>query len=151
MRLRCCAAQYSCQQLSGGVVGCCPYGGTCSGPAPAVISTVTVYQSYPVTTTMVQVQPTTPIATYTEPTAVVVAGATTTTTTPIYTPTPVEVGGGYCSTLYAKGPNLPTTAAGQCGTILVVSEGSLVRERAGSGVRILGTIWVMVVSLWLGK
>lgn len=28
---------------------------------------------------------------------------------------------GYCSTLIADGPGLPTTRAGDCGTILVVS------------------------------
>lgn len=31
---------------------------------------------------------------------------------------------GYCSTLYADGPGLPTTRAGQCGTILVLNEGT---------------------------
>lgn len=42
-----------------------------------------------------------------------------------YTPvqsTPAAVGyGQYCSTLYAHGPNLPTTAQGDCGIILVVN------------------------------
>lgn len=32
---------------------------------------------------------------------------------------------GYCSTIYAQGPNLPTTAAGPCGTILVLNEASV--------------------------
>lgn len=32
----------------------------------------------------------------------------------------------YCSTLYEKGPNLPTTARGQCGTVLILpAEASL--------------------------
>jgi hypothetical protein len=29
---------------------------------------------------------------------------------------------GYCSTIFANGPNLPTTAQGVCGTILVLNE-----------------------------
>lgn len=57
-----------------------------------------------------------------QPTVVVVAGGGGIITN--LSPTTVEVigyaGGGYCSTLVAVGPGLPTTEAGSCGTILIV-------------------------------
>jgi len=67
---------------------------------------------------------------YQQPTTVVAGGAGVyvypTTTTPAAT---VNGGGGvvyngYCSTLYADGPGLPTTRAGQCGEILVLQAGA---------------------------
>ncbi|KAI7288966.1 hypothetical protein KC315_g20117, partial [Hortaea werneckii] len=39
--------------------------------------------------------------------------------------------GNYCSTLVAVGPGLPTTEAGDCGTILVVESGQTAREILG--------------------
>lgn len=40
--------------------------------------------------------------------------------TTVYTSPQTNVGyGGYCSTLIAVGPGLPTTEAGSCGTILI--------------------------------
>ena len=49
---------------------------------------------------------------------------------------------GYCSTLFANGPNLPTTAQGACGTILVLNEGS----RGAIGWR----IWSLTVAFYGG-
>lgn len=51
----------------------------------------------------------------------------------------VQGGQQYCSTLYAHGPNLPTTEAGTCGTILILNA-------AGKGV-VVGR-W-MIVGVWL--
>ena len=39
--------------------------------------------------------------------------------------------GGYCSTYYAEGPNLPTTRQGECGTVLVIEPGEGVRWAVG--------------------
>lgn len=51
---------------------------------------------------------------------------------------------GYCSTLVVQnGPNLPTTAPGTCGTILVVGEAS----RRGVGMDILMGLGVLYGSL----
>lgn len=106
----------------------------------AAAATVTQYVQ---TTVYVQQTPV-----YVQPTTVnVVPGVYVARTTNI-------VYNGYCSTLTARGPNLPTTAAGQCGTILVVNGG----ERRGGG-RLLGvglgwmgvitTGLVLVVRRWL--
>lgn len=48
--------------------------------------------------------------------------------------------GVYCSTLYAKGPGLPTTRAGDCGTILVVN-------KAARSVRALGVFALPLMIL----
>ena len=42
-------------------------------------------------------------------------------TTQYYNPGTATVFNGYCSTIVAHGPGLPTTAAGPCGTVLVIS------------------------------
>lgn len=56
--------------------------------------------------------------------------------------------GGYCSTLYAVGPGLPTTRQGSCGTILVTSGGGSLRRRGGQGA---GRLWLSaVVGVLLG-
>ncbi|KAF2765848.1 hypothetical protein EJ03DRAFT_330604 [Teratosphaeria nubilosa] len=53
-------------------------------------------------------------------------------TTPIYATTTQEYNNGeYCSTLVEVGPNLPTTARGECGTILIAAPGAAVREVMG--------------------
>ncbi|KAI6818052.1 hypothetical protein KC340_g11440 [Hortaea werneckii] len=56
------------------------------------------------------------------------------------TTSPQAWDGNYCSTLVAVGPNLPTTEAGDCGTILVVESGQTARE-------ILG--WARMIGLLL--
>lgn len=110
----CCATDHTCQYLSSSsVVGCCPAGQTCSGGVSAqqiTTVTVTVIQTQ---TQYVQGQGTTVYGgpAYVQPTTTAYVGA--------------QGGGnvyaGYCSTLIADGPGLPTTRAGDCGTILVVS------------------------------
>ena len=42
-------------------------------------------------------------------------------------------GGGYCSTLVAVGPGLPTTEAGSCGTILIVEADAIRRTVLDAG------------------
>jgi hypothetical protein len=91
--------------LPNNVVGCCPTGSSCSGSVnQAQVTTVTV------TTTVVQ-QAINTVA------GVVVGPATSPTTRngPVYN--------GYCSTLFMHGNPIPTTAAGLCGTILILNEG----------------------------
>lgn len=118
---RCCPSGNTCSWLSNSVVGCCPDGSTCGGTVNAAqIETVTVTE-YLTTTQYQQVGST----------VVEVGGQTTTTVVPgIYvTETQTTTGtsrnnivyNGYCSTMIANGPNLPTTAQGGCGTILVIS------------------------------
>ncbi|EOD46574.1 hypothetical protein UCRNP2_6677 [Neofusicoccum parvum UCRNP2] len=109
---QCCATDHTCQYLSSSsVVGCCPAGQTCSGGVSAqqiTTVTVTVIQTQ---TQYVQGQGTTVYGgpAYVQPTTTAYVGA--------------QGGGnvyaGYCSTLIADGPGLPTTRAGDCGTILV--------------------------------
>lgn len=73
-------------------------------------------------------------------TTVVVAGGAYTEVTATVPPedTQVVIGGNYCSTLTADGDDLPTTAQGDCGTILVVSGGS----RGGLDAMVFwGLIW----------
>jgi hypothetical protein len=112
---RCCASGYSCSMLSNGVVGCCPSGSQCGGTVNAAqITTVTVTQ-YLTTTQYPQT-----------PSTVVQVGSKTTTVLPgIYVTTsttnPSIAYNGYCSTLIAHGPDLPTTAQGVCGPILVIN------------------------------
>ncbi|KAF2274090.1 uncharacterized protein EI97DRAFT_422985 [Westerdykella ornata] len=96
----CCPNSYTCAvpASSNGLIGCCPSGSSCAGPLnQASVSTVTVY-AYP--------QPQRPTIT-----ALVVQEPQQ----------PYQQG--FCSTLTAKGPGLPTTRQGDCGVILVVSEG----------------------------
>ncbi|KAF2841854.1 hypothetical protein M501DRAFT_917658, partial [Patellaria atrata CBS 101060] len=89
----CCPSTYACAISSNSLVGCCPNGSICQGNVnAAAISTVTVTQF---------ITPT--------PTQVTVAQQ------------PPPANGQYCSTLTARGPGLPTTALGECGTILVVN------------------------------
>lgn len=150
---RCCAAGCSCYQLANGVIGCCPDGQSCSGSVDtAAVSTVTVYASYPVTTTVTSpntvvvagAPPATTVVTSNVDT-VVVAGATTSVSESV-----IAAGGGYCSTLYADGPNLPTTRAGDCGTILVVNDAIALWGDAWVVLEVWAWIWVAVISiLWL--
>ena len=118
--------------LSNGVVGCCPSGSNCGGTVNAAqITTMTVTQY--LTTTQYPQTPTTAVQYLTTtqypqtPTTVVQIGSQTSTTilSGIFVTesatTPSIVYNSYCSTLIANGPNLPTTAQGVCGTILVIS------------------------------
>lgn len=93
-------------------MACCPSGQTCSG----AIGGAAGYQS----TTYYQ-----PTTTYYQPTTTYYTPATTyyqaTTTADYYG------NGEYCSTIVEVGPNLPTTAAGDCGTILIVAKAMATR------------------------
>ncbi|KAF2137665.1 uncharacterized protein K452DRAFT_291480 [Aplosporella prunicola CBS 121167] len=113
----CCPAGHTCSYLSNSnVVGCCPAGSSCSGGvAPGSITTVTVTVYNTATTTVVQnIAPA-----YVAP--------TTTQVVPQW--------GGYCATITANGPDLPTTRAGDCGTILVINEG--VGKNVGKRIAVL--------------
>lgn len=123
---------------SSSVVGCCPSGSTCSGLA----GQSTYEQSTYYTPTTTYEQASTYYQPYTTPyqtTAnngggiIIPAGATTVYTnannpTTVYTSYQQQTtqqnfdNQQYCSTLVENGPGLPTTAAAQCGTILIVSE-----------------------------
>jgi len=121
--------------LSNGVVGCCPSGGQCEGTVNAAqITTATLTQF--LTTTQYPQESTTVVAISSETTTTLyplgvttiieIGGSNTTTVLPgIYltetTGKPSIMSNGYCSTLTAHGPNLPATAQGACGTILVIS------------------------------
>jgi hypothetical protein len=78
--------------LSNGVVGCCPFGSSCQGTVNAAQVTTIIVTKY-----------------------------VTSTPYPKSTTTTSIVPNRYCSTLVAHGPNLPTTAQGVCGTILIIS------------------------------
>lgn len=56
---------------------------------------------------------------YVQPQGVTVTQQPQYTTTASY-----HGGGGFCSTVYETGPNLPTQAQGQCGTILIAKAGA---------------------------
>ncbi len=73
----------------------------------------------------------------------------------VYTTQPAGIiYNGYCSTLYATGPNLPTTRMGQCGPILVLNEAG--RRGVGRGdvfkglCLVLG-VHVVVYALLFGR
>ncbi|KAF2460414.1 hypothetical protein BDY21DRAFT_369432 [Lineolata rhizophorae] len=112
----CCPGSCYCAVAANNVVGCCQNGQNCVGNvAVQEIRTTTVYVQQ---TSYIQVQgPPTTVVVQATPDNPVVVAATPNTQNVVYN--------GYCSTLTADGPGLPTTAAGDCGTILVVNEGSL--------------------------
>jgi hypothetical protein len=106
--------------LSNGVVGCCPSGSQCRGTVNAAqITTVTVTQY--LTTTQYPQAPSTVVQVGSKTTTTVLPGiyvtASTTTSSIAYH--------GYCSTLIAQGPNLPTTAQGVCGPILLINRADM--------------------------
>lgn len=118
MKHSCCASGYYCGTASPNVIGCCANGQTCAGAIGGattlypVVVTVTSYYTgggavapggyYTITTTVYNTPATTPYVT-----------ATTTS---------INLIQGYCSTLTANGPGLPTVRQGSCGEILVVSK-----------------------------
>lgn len=62
--------------------------------------------------------------------------------TTVYTSPQTTVGyGGYCSTLIAVGPGLPTTEAGSCGTILIA-------EAEAIQAAVLG--WTKLIAMLVG-
>ncbi|KAF1984289.1 hypothetical protein K402DRAFT_148243 [Aulographum hederae CBS 113979] len=142
----CCPTGDTCHMLSNSLVGCCPSGASCGGQINAAqITTVTVYA---------QQNPTT---VYQQPTTVYAGGGGGVYVAPTTEVVSQQGGGGnvyngYCSTLVADGPGLPTERAGECGTILVVQ---------GRGARVgfermavLGTLVAAVVGgvgVWGGR
>ncbi|KAF2744658.1 hypothetical protein M011DRAFT_375606, partial [Sporormia fimetaria CBS 119925] len=111
----CCPASYICAapDFAGGLIGCCPEGCSCGGAiASPETQTVTPHTQ----TDMV-------VSTHTEVeapgvTVVVVQGGRGGHGNPALPPVPT-----FCSTLYMKGPGLPTVRAGECGNILVLNGG----------------------------
>ncbi|KAM3416337.1 hypothetical protein BST61_g7942 [Cercospora zeina] len=121
----CCPADNYCSWANS-QVACCPNGKTCSGYAQP---TTTIYQPQQQQPTAVVVAPVAVTTYYQEPHA------------------PVEPGGyagQYCKTLVAVGPGLPTTEAGDCGTILIV-EADAIQAAVVSWMKAIG----MVIGLQL--
>lgn len=74
---------------------------------------------------------------------IVVTAAATTATPYVFpaTTTTTEWNGYYCSTQTAEGPNLPTTARGNCGVILIVApNAAAVKAESVGSVRLMGLI-----------
>lgn len=161
----CCPSGNYCAYTSNQqAVGCCPSGSTCSGNLDGSnwYPTTTTWQQqstwYPTTTTYWQPSTyiTTAIPTTTVYGGIVVPGGVVTSyytsnqgVTTEYLQTQAQTvvqGGGYCSTLYANGGNLPTTRAGSCGTILVVNEG----VRSGAAVIRVVAVAAAVVLVMVG-
>lgn len=121
---RCCPNSYTCSSPANanGMIGCCPAGSSCGGAINvASVSTITV-----------QAQQQTAIV-YAQPPA---------TTSVVYTQSTQDVHQqGFCSTLTAAGPGLPTTRQGDCGVILVVSEGTINLKALGYGT---GVVFVLL-------
>lgn len=130
----CCPTGNTCG-WNGGSVGCCAWGSSCSssgGGGGAAAGGYNTWQQsswqpttywQPQQTQTVYQQPTT---VYEQPPATTYyagggAGAYQTTQAVQQQSTEAQQYNGYCSTLYEKGPNLPTTAAGQCGTVLILN------------------------------
>jgi len=133
----CCPTTYTCALPSStsSLIGCCPPNTSCGGVVnAAAVTTITITSQYVATTVAPVVYPST---------SYVYVNAYTTTQ---------QAGGGvvyngYCSTLTANGPGLPTTRQGQCGTILVVNGGDVVRVGLGllGGVLVGGAAFLGVM------
>ncbi|KAK5174206.1 uncharacterized protein LTR77_001286 [Saxophila tyrrhenica] len=130
----CCPSGQTCQWADS-KPACCPNGCTCTGFAGAGAGGYHATSWYATTT---EWQPQT---TYVAP-------------APQHTSyvAPAGAAGGYqqyCSTLYAHGPNLPTTAQGDCGTILVMDPDDVPSGAEGGRVKGVGygRLGVMVGGL----
>lgn len=117
----CCPPDNYCAWQNS-VVACCPNGKTCSGYAQP---TTTVYQQTPTT-------------------VVVVGAATTNYQQPQTTTVTQGYAGQYCKTLVAVGPGLPTTQAGDCGTILIV-EADAIKAAVVSWIHAIGVVFGLQV------
>ncbi|KAF2449652.1 hypothetical protein P171DRAFT_197250 [Karstenula rhodostoma CBS 690.94] len=111
----CCPGGCSCVQQQGtnGYVGCCPAGNNCAGPVSVSTLTVTA-----------QAQQTVPV---------VYPQQYTTTAYCSDCNSPPPAAAGFCQTLTMHGPGLPLVTQGQCGTILIVNEGSTSLKPVGLG------------------
>ena len=103
----CCPSGSVCQYAANNQVGCCA---SSSGKCAGSLSGGNAYQS-----TSQYVAPAAHTTTAYNGGGAVVVGAPTTT---------VIQQGGFCTTLIAKGDNLPTTAQARCGTALVIEAGA---------------------------
>lgn len=126
----CCPSGYTCAipAAAPNLLGCCPVGQSCQGTPSVTTVTVAVAPVVQQSTVYVAATPT------------VLIQATTVVVQP--TKNIVIAAGGYCSTLTMKGPDLPTTAAGSCGTILIVN--------AAETLRAWSTLAAIVGSVWIG-
>ena len=61
-------------------------------------------------------------------------------------PDPTTVQGGFCATITMDGPGLPRVANGQCGTILLVAEGTPSLEVLGMGMTFITVL--LHTALW---
>jgi hypothetical protein len=122
----CCPSGYVCAVPAGqpGIIGCCPSGQSCAG-TPSV-TTVTVAAAPEVI-----------------PNTVVIAATPTAVITPAPTTNVVVAPGGFCSTMTAHGPGLPTTAQSTCGTILIVN--------GAKPFRALGSVSFIAGCFWIGR
>jgi hypothetical protein len=149
--ISCCNPSTYCARASDGSIGCCPWGTTCApalgGAAPQPQVQQSTWQPAPSTW---QPQASTVYVTQTHPTTVVYAGGGQPEPQQATTVYSGLVGQGqgqqYCSTLYAHGPNLPTTEAGTCGTILIANDA--VKGVGGTRWMVLG-IGMVVLELIL--
>jgi len=154
----------SLSAITGGL-GCCPTGHTCSGGQTL---TTTVYVPVPVAPTTTWYPPAVVTSYYVAPLpapapptstvyapVVVIASATTAApaawqpaTSTVWQPQPVA----YCSTLTARGDDLPQARPGWCGTLLVVNAGRAQRARRAwwylSWRELVMAVPVVVVGLW---
>jgi hypothetical protein len=139
----CCNPSTYCARASDGSIGCCAWGSTCA-PVLGGAGTAPPQSTWrPTTWQQPATQISTVYATQTHP--YVVGGQDSQPQTTTVYGGLIGQGQGqqgqqqYCSTLYAHGPNLPTTEAGTCGTILIANAAT-----PGVG----GKRW-MVLGVWL--
>lgn len=124
----CCPSGSTCQYAANNQVGCCS---ASSGKCAGSLSGGNAYHS-----TSQYVAPAATTTAYNGGGAVVVGNNNPTTT--------VVQQGGFCTTLIAKGDNLPTTAEARCGTALVIEAGA----SRGKG-RVVGMVLVLqVLGAW---
>jgi len=117
----CCPSDQVCSYRNS-VVACCPQGQTCTGsPQGGGGAGGAQHGSFPPTS-------------YSQPTQAPQypgAGYAAPTTTQGYAETLLYGQESYCSTLYAKGPNLPATQAAPCGTILILPAEGVIEQALG--------------------
>ena len=151
--MRSCCPSGSYCAWSNSQVACCQNDCTCSSGGgdyepSSYYATTTYYQPTSTYCEECEEQTTTiyqqPTSTYCDEceqpqaTTVVVAPAGAYSTTQAYPGAYSE----YCSTQYAQGPGLPTTAQGQCGTILIEEPSEAMRRVVGT-IKLIAMVGVL--------
>lgn len=152
----CCPSGNTCGWNSGSV-GCCAWGQSCSssGGGGGAAGGYNTWQqsSWQPSSTYWQPQQTVyqqPTTVYEQPPATTYYAGGGGGGQQQQQSTQAQQYNGYCSTIYEKGPNLPTTAAGQCGTVLILnSEGA--RHVLGSSSAASWATGLTVLHLILGS